>query len=118
MDFAQQLGKRIRRARMECGMTQGELASEARVGANYVPRLERGELVPSVEAAFRIAKALGMSLDELCGRAMVRKDVQEVIARLDRADAIALRKVADVIDALLGPGRRLTGVSVKKPKSG
>jgi|GEM_PF-1121198 hypothetical protein len=40
MDFAQQLGRRIRRARAERGMTQSDLAHGARVGANYIPRLE------------------------------------------------------------------------------
>ena len=115
MDFSQQFGKRIRRARLENGMTQTQLASEARVGANYVPRLERGELVPSVDAAFRIAKALGVSLDDLCGRTVVRKDghdVMEVVARLDRTDASVLRRLADVIDALGVPVRRSSQVGV------
>ena len=116
MDFAQQLGRRIRHARMECGMTQSELANEARVGANYVPRLERGELVPSVEAAYRIAKALGLSLDEICGRSTMQKDVQEVIGRLGRADTIALRRVADVIDELTAPLRRSVRGSARKAK--
>jgi XRE family aerobic/anaerobic benzoate catabolism transcriptional regulator len=109
MDFAQQLGRRIRRARTERGMTQSELAHGARVGANYIPRLERGELVPSVEAAFRIARALGLSLDEMCGRTPARKEgpeVQDAIGRLEKTDAASLRRVADVIEALSLPTRK------------
>ena len=109
MDFAQQLGRRTRRARLERGMTQSELAHAARVGANYIPRLERGELVPSVEAAYRIARALGVSLDEMCGRSSSRKvgpEVHEVLGRLQKTDAASLRRVADVIEAVSAPNRR------------
>ena len=108
MDFAQQLGKRTRRARTERGITQSELALTAGVGANYIPRLERGEMVPSVEAAFRIARALGVSLDSLCGRTGKRtdEDSPEQIARLQRADAATLRRVADVVEALGAHGKR------------
>ncbi|MCU0690302.1 MAG: helix-turn-helix domain-containing protein [Polyangiaceae bacterium] len=117
MDFALQLGKRIRRARVAHGITQAELARAAKVGANYIPRLERGELVPSVEAAFRIARSLGISLDDLCGRTPTRRkgpDVQEVVSMLQRADAVALRRVADVIEALsAGSGRRAPAAKKK-----
>ena len=111
MDFAQQLGRRTRRARLERGMTQSELAHAARVGANYIPRLERGELVPSVEAAYRIARALGVSLDDMCGRTSSRKagpEVHELLGRLQKTDAASLRRVADVIEAVSAPNRRTT----------
>ena len=101
MSFAQQLGKRIRRARQMRGMTQSELADAAGVGANYVPRIERGEMVPSVEAAWRVARALGVSLDELCGPVPVRRadNVVELVGKLQKTDAAVLRRVADVIEA-------------------
>jgi transcriptional regulator with XRE-family HTH domain len=108
MDFAQQLGRRMRRARIERGITQAELALTAGVGANYIPRLERGEMVPSVEAAWRIARALGVSLDGLCGRASKRNgddEALEALARLQRTDVSALRRVADVIEAV-GPSAK------------
>lgn len=109
MDFAGQLGKRIRRTRELRGMTQTELAHAADVGANYVPRLERGEMVPSVEAAWRLARALGVSLDELCGRPPTRRhadDVLEAVGKLQRTDAAVLRRVAEVIEAAGGHRRK------------
>lgn len=107
MDFAQQLGRRMRRARIERGITQAELALSAGVGANYIPRLERGEMVPSVEAAWRIARALGVSLDALCSRSAKRngEEAIEALGRLQRADIAALRRVADAIESV-GPLQR------------
>lgn len=108
MDFAQQLGRRMRRARIDRGVTQAELALSAGVGANYIPRLERGEMVPSVEAAWRIARALGVSLDALCGRASRRNgdEAAEALGRLQRADVAALRRVADAIESAGHIGRK------------
>jgi transcriptional regulator with XRE-family HTH domain len=91
----------MRRARIERGITQTELALSARVGANYIPRLERGEMVPSVEAAYRIAKALGVSLDELCGKAPKKEgDNGDSLLGVSKADVAALRRVADLIDGV------------------
>jgi transcriptional regulator with XRE-family HTH domain len=108
MDFAQQLGRRMRRARIDRGITQAELALSAGVGANYIPRLERGEMVPSVEAAWRIARALGVSLDALCGRTSRRNgdDAGEALSRLQRADIVALRRVADAIESVGHVGKK------------
>jgi len=104
MDFAQQLGRRMRRARIERGITQAELALSAGVGANYIPRLERGEMVPSVEAAWRIARALGMSLDALCGRPPKRngEELADVLGRLQKTDVAALRRVLEALESLGG----------------
>jgi transcriptional regulator with XRE-family HTH domain len=108
MDFAKQLGRRMRRARIERGITQTELAAAAEVGANYVPRLERGEMVPSVEAAFRIARALGVSLDSLCGRTSRRgaEEAIEALSHLASSDAATLRRVADAVERASGSSRR------------
>jgi transcriptional regulator with XRE-family HTH domain len=101
MDFAKQLGRRMRRARIERGITQTELAAAAEVGANYVPRLERGEMVPSVEAAFR-------SLDSLCGRTSRRgaEEAIEALSHLASSDAATLRRVADAVERASGSSRR------------
>ena len=55
--FARQFGAKIKQTRTERGMTQAELAAAAEVGPNYVPRIERGEMTPSVDAAFRLSRA-------------------------------------------------------------
>jgi transcriptional regulator with XRE-family HTH domain len=55
----------MRRMRQEHGWTQAELAERAGLSANYVARLERGELGPSLFVAFRIAEALETQVESL-----------------------------------------------------
>lgn len=66
-EFNAIVGEAIRRARQERGWTQAFLADQARLSPNYVARLERGELGPSLFVANRICEALNIALDELVG---------------------------------------------------
>lgn len=72
-EFAGAVGERIRSARQERGWTQAELAERAGLSVNYVARLERGELGPSLFVAHRIAEALRVSLEELVSARPVRR---------------------------------------------
>ena len=50
-------------ARKNAGITQQELAE--RIGANkgYISRIERGLIIPSVATLYRIAAAMGLSVE-------------------------------------------------------
>ena len=61
------VGEGIRRSRQEHGWTQAFLAEQARLSPNYIARLERGELGPSLFVANRICEALGIALEALVG---------------------------------------------------
>jgi transcriptional regulator with XRE-family HTH domain len=63
--FTQAVGESIRRARQERGWTQVELAEKAGLSGNYVARLERGEVGPSLFVAQRLCEALDTDLDSL-----------------------------------------------------
>jgi transcriptional regulator with XRE-family HTH domain len=65
--FNTAVGEAIRRARQEHGWTQAFLAEQAGLSPNYIARLERGELGPSLFVANRICEALTMELDALVG---------------------------------------------------
>jgi len=57
---------RIRRLRFDHDeMTQEELASRAGCTRQTIIALEQGKYVPSIELAFRIARAFGASLEEV-----------------------------------------------------
>jgi len=56
----------IRRLRFDHDeMTQEELASHAGCTRQTIIALEQGKYVPSIELAFRIARAFGASLEEV-----------------------------------------------------
>ena len=57
---------RIRRLRFDNNeMTQEELANRAGCTRQTIIALEQGKYVPSIELAFRIAKAFGVALEEV-----------------------------------------------------
>ena len=47
------------------GMSLRELAERAHISKSYLQRIEAGEATPSLEVMVRIARALGVPLDEL-----------------------------------------------------
>ena len=61
------VGEGIRKARQEHGWTQAHLADQARLSPNYIARLERGELGPSLFVANRICEALTIPREDLVG---------------------------------------------------
>jgi putative transcriptional regulator len=57
---------RIRALRFERGeMTQAELADKLGVTRQTVIAIEQGKYSPTLETAFRIARAFGVSLDDV-----------------------------------------------------
>ena len=57
---------RIRRLRFDNDeMTQEDLANRAGCTRQTIIALEQGKYVPSIELAFRIAKAFGVPLEEV-----------------------------------------------------
>jgi putative transcriptional regulator len=60
------INNRIRRLRFDHDeMTQEELAQRAGCTRQTIIALEQGKYVPSIELAFKIARAFGVSLEEV-----------------------------------------------------
>jgi putative transcriptional regulator len=60
------INNNIRRLRFDHDeMTQEELAKQAGCTRQTIIALEQGKYVPSIELAFRIARALGVALEEV-----------------------------------------------------
>jgi len=59
------LGETIRTNRKKANLSQEELAEKANLSPVYVSRVECGKENISVDAAMRVAKALGMRLQAL-----------------------------------------------------
>ena len=63
-------GQRLRKARKACGLSQRALgeAVGGRYGHSSVSYIESGTLQPRLHLAARLAEAVGVSLDWVCGR--------------------------------------------------
>jgi len=60
------INNRIRRLRFDHGeMTQEELASRVGCTRQTIIALEQGKYVPSIELAFKMARAFGVTLEDV-----------------------------------------------------
>jgi len=65
MDLPKILGRNVRAARLQRGLSQEALALEAEMKRSYVSDLERGTRNPSVKAIARLARVLDVSPRDL-----------------------------------------------------
>jgi len=79
------MGKRIKKARIQAGLSQEKLAEAADVGITHVSHIENGKTIPSVMVLIKIMNRLSISPDELfCGYT-------------EQAQPALLRETADIL---------------------
>jgi transcriptional regulator with XRE-family HTH domain len=66
-EWERDMGQRLQQLRQAKGLSQTQLALAAGVPVGSLRNWERGRRVPLLDAAARIAVALGISLDTLAG---------------------------------------------------
>lgn len=59
------LGKNIRKYRIEAGFTQDMLAEKIDVHQTYIGKIESGLSSPSIKILFKISRALGVKLSNI-----------------------------------------------------
>lgn len=59
------LGKNLKKYRLDCGMTQEILAEKVGIHPTYVGKLESGKSNPSVKLLFKVSRALGVKLSDI-----------------------------------------------------
>jgi len=103
------MGERIRRAREKEHLTQEQLAEICSLSAAHMGHIERGTRPPSLEAVFRISKALHISMDFLLTDSFSPDDTLlcNVTAMLKNSDKLKpqtvvpiIREIADKIDEM------------------
>ena len=75
MDYVR-MGQMLRQRRLECGLSQEQLADMARISPEMCDRIERGACRVELETLVRLAEALRLSVDmlvELKGRFLYRE---------------------------------------------
>lgn len=58
-------GRRLRAARLSCGLTQAEAAEELDVSVEFYSRMERSNALPSLWTLLKLKRCLGVTLDYL-----------------------------------------------------
>ena len=62
------LGSKVQQLRKERQVNQDDFADQAGLSRAYIGRLENGRVDPHLSTLYKIAKALGTSVDELLRR--------------------------------------------------
>ena len=100
------IGEKILKLRKENSWSQQTLAKKIGTSGPIVGRYERGEMVPSVEVAKKLADAFGITLDYLVdqtGTVMKVKDksMAQRIIDIEQLDPEDKKTIVHVIDSLL-----------------
>ena len=98
------LGKRIKAARENAGLTQEELAAAVDYSVDHMSVVERGVKAPKLEKLVAIANALHVGTDELLQDALDTATViqaSELSRKLDTLSPAQQRKVMNVLDTLI-----------------
>jgi len=59
------LGLNLKRIRTKKGITQGDIARSLEVGRGFISTIENGKTNPTLATIAKLAKAVGVSIDEL-----------------------------------------------------
>lgn len=98
------LSGRLKRSRLERGLTLRKLAEEAGVSPATIQKIEAGRLVPSIEIFVKIAKALRLRASQLLGEEEAPADFR--IIRADSAKSLPTGsriRVQNIAEALRDP---------------
>ena len=103
-----EVGKIIADLRKSKNMSQGDLAKQTGISQVMVGKYERGDAIPSIEVAKRIADTLEVSLDYLVGEGMNSKFDKNTLKRIEEIDQLdddKKRILFDVIDTFIRESR-------------
>ncbi|MBL4628748.1 MAG: helix-turn-helix transcriptional regulator [Roseicyclus sp.] len=91
------VGNRVRAARGAAGMSRRVLAETSGVSPRYLAQLEGGEGNISIGLLFRIAEALGVSIDALVNSSELPADARRVGEAFAAADMATQAQVRDLL---------------------
>jgi len=107
-------GAALRERRLQCGLSQTELAARAGVSRQLVAAVEAGRNTPAVDAALRLACALTTTVEELFS-APAPRVVAALGGRLRDRAAVRLGRVGDQVVAGELADHGIAGAAWAKP---
>lgn len=93
-------GKIITSLREQKGWSQSDLAAHSSVSRVMIGKYERGEAIPSIEAAKKIADAFGVSLDYLVGEGLNASFDKKTLKRLEELELLEEDKKKTLFDLI------------------
>jgi transcriptional regulator with XRE-family HTH domain len=102
--MASTVSKTIADLRRQRDWSQADLASKSGVSREMIGKYERGEAVPSIDAAKKIADAFDVSMDYLVGEGMHASFDKKNLKRLqdiEKLDSDVKEKLYFVIDNII-----------------
>lgn len=90
------LGKRVKKLRTDRGWSLEELATASGVSRSMLSEIEREKANPTLTVTFRIARAFGMTLQELIESAEASASKIQVIRASDRAQVYRSDKQCEI----------------------
>ena len=90
------VGRRVKKLRTDRGWSLEELASVSGVSRSMLSEIEREKANPTLTVTFRIARAFGMTLQELIGSAEASASNIQVIRADDRAQVYRSDKQCEI----------------------
>ena len=94
------IGKIIADLREQKGWNQSDLAENSEVSRVMIGKYERADALPSVDAAKKIADALGVSLDYLVGEGINSKFDKKTVKRLNDIEQLEDDKRKTLFDLI------------------
>jgi DNA-binding XRE family transcriptional regulator len=105
----------LRERRLECGLTQAELAAQAGVSRQLVAAVEAGRNTPAVDAALGLARALATSVEELFADDQPPGVVAALGGGLRDGAPLRVGRVADQLVAAELADHGISGATWAKP---
>ena len=100
-----QLGQKIVRLRKQKKLSQAEVAQAVGVSRDAISKYERGDIVPSVENAKKIAEVLDVSLDYLVSneekQTVIDNGMLQRIVEIQKLSDPERNVILSVIDAFI-----------------
>jgi transcriptional regulator with XRE-family HTH domain len=103
------IGERARAARTRLGLNQSEVAGRIGISSEAYGRLERGLMMPRLATFLRLCEVLGVEPNDLLlvspgpqpRNDRMSPELRQLVAVLEHADAIVVKRVTDVARWLL-----------------
>ena len=106
-----EIGKRIRKLRGECGVTQDVFAEKVCITSNFLSEIENGKKGISCETLYNICERIGVSADYLLFGEKEEENLSDlVVSRAPDLELKQLEVLTDYLNSLLKMRRtRLDG---------